>query len=58
LDGKIKENGLDGACKEHRRDQKCLQSVVGHPEKSIPLGICTMREDNIKVDLREIYWDV
>jgi hypothetical protein len=49
---------IGGACSTNG-DIKCIQILVGKPERKIPHGR-PMRtwENNIKMDLREIGWEV
>jgi hypothetical protein len=43
----------------HGRDDKCVNFLVGEPEWKKPLGRPRRRwEDDIRMDLREIGWEV
>jgi hypothetical protein len=43
----------------HRRDEKCVQYLVGKPERRRPLRRPRCKwENNIRVDIRETGWEV
>jgi hypothetical protein len=56
---KIEEDEMGGACSTDARDENAYNILVGKPEEKRPLGRCRHRwEDNIRMDLREIGWEV
>jgi hypothetical protein len=58
-DYQIRENEMGGAHSKDRRDEKYKPTSVGKPEGKRSLGIPKRRwEDNIRMDLREIVWEV
>jgi hypothetical protein len=49
---------VGGTCGTHGGGDRCLQGLVGRPERTRPLGRPRRRwEDNIRMDLREIWID-
>jgi hypothetical protein len=47
---------MGGTCSTYGRDEKCI--VVGKPEVKRALGRRRRRwQDNIRTDLREIWWE-
>jgi len=47
------------ACSTHVTVMKCITIFVGKPERKRPLEIPRRsREDNIRMDLGEIWWEV
>jgi hypothetical protein len=51
----MKDNEMDMAYSTHRREEKCVQVLVGKPEWKRPLGRHRCEwEENIKMDLNEI----
>jgi hypothetical protein len=51
----IKEDEMGEACSVHGGDEKCVQLLLGKPEGKRPVRrLRHRREDNIKMDLREI----
>jgi hypothetical protein len=52
---KNEKNGMGGTCSTCRRDESCIQVLVGKPEGNISLGRPRHKlEDNINMDLREV----
>jgi hypothetical protein len=50
---------MGGACSTYGRDEKCVHILVGNPEGKRPLGKPRRRwEDNIRMDLGEIVWEI
>jgi hypothetical protein len=55
----VKGDETDMACSMHREKSNAYVVLVGKPEGNRPLGRPKRKwEDNIKVDLREIRWNV
>jgi hypothetical protein len=55
----MKEDEIGGACSTHRRDVKCIQNFYGKPEGKKPRIRPRRRcEDSIRMDVREIVWEV
>jgi hypothetical protein len=49
---------MGGTCSTHARDEKCIQYFGWEHEGKRPLGSHRRRrEDNIRMDLREIRWE-
>jgi hypothetical protein len=50
---------MGGSYSMHWRNEKCIQYLVGKPEEKITLGRPRhKREDNIRMDLKNIRWEV
>jgi hypothetical protein len=50
---------MSGACSKNEEKKNAYSILVGKPQGKRPLGISKRRwVDNIKMDLREIGWDV
>jgi hypothetical protein len=50
---------MGGACRTDGRNEKCIQYLIGTPERKRPFGrLRGVWEDNIRVELREIGWEV
>jgi hypothetical protein len=53
----MEEDKVGGACGTHGEIRNAYSILVGRPEGNRPLGIPRNRwEDNIRMDLREIWW--
>jgi hypothetical protein len=49
---------MGGLCSTHGRDEKCMQNLIGEPDRKTPRGRPRCRyEDNIRTDFREIGWE-
>jgi hypothetical protein len=58
LGDQIKEDEMGGTYSLPGRDEKCIQYLVGKPERKGPLGRPMHRwEESITLDLREIGWE-
>jgi hypothetical protein len=50
---------MGGACSTYGKDKKCIQNLCRKPERKKPVGYSWRRwEDNIRMDLTEIGWEV
>jgi hypothetical protein len=55
----IKEDTMGGTCSTHGDMRNAYKILVGEPEVKWPVGRLRHRwEDNIRMDLREIVWQV
>jgi hypothetical protein len=53
----MEKNEMGRACSLYGGEERCRQGLVGKPEGWRPLGRTRhRREDNIKMDLREMGW--
>jgi hypothetical protein len=53
----MKKNEMDGACSTYDREERCIQGLVGRPERKKPLERPTRRcEDDIKMDIQGMEW--
>jgi hypothetical protein len=59
LNDQVKEDEMGRACNTNRKKRNAYRILVGKPKVKRPLGRPRRRwVDNIKMDLREIEWDV
>jgi hypothetical protein len=55
----IKNNEMKGAYETYGRQERCIQGLVGRPDRKTPFGRPKCRwKDNIKIDLQEIGWAI
>jgi hypothetical protein len=53
----IEKNEMGEECSTFRGEERCVQGVVGKPERMRPLGKPRRRwKNNIKMDLEEVEW--
>jgi hypothetical protein len=59
LGDQVKDVEVGGTCSTHGRDEKCIQYLGWKTEGKRLLGRPKRRwKDNIRVDLKEIGWEV
>jgi hypothetical protein len=58
-DDQIKKSKMKGVCGTCEGGERCIRGFVGKPEAKTHLaGTGRRREDNIKMDFKEIGWGV
>jgi hypothetical protein len=54
----IKEDKTGRFCSMCRRNEKCIQHLVGKPERKRPCRRPRYRQEDIRIDFRETGWEV